>query len=274
MSGLASHHILPSGLSDHRAEPFNPEDHQLHATSATIDPEEIGRFAARAEAWWDPEGSFRPLHRLNPTRLGFIRQHLAAHFGRGIDSLRPFDGLRLLDIGCGGGLIAEPMTRLGFVVTGIDADAEAIGVARAHAEAAGLSIDYRTAAAESLAETDHPFDAVMALEIIEHVADPAVFLRCAGALVKQGGTFIGATLTRTARSFALALLGAEYLFGWLPRGTHDWGKFMRPSEFVLGLRRNGLQATRLAGIRYDLVRDEWSVSRDLAVNYMVMAVRR
>jgi 2-polyprenyl-6-hydroxyphenyl methylase / 3-demethylubiquinone-9 3-methyltransferase len=246
----------------------------LRETGATVDPQEIGRFAARAEAWWDPEGSFRPLHRLNPTRLGFIRQHFVAYFGRRIDALRPFDGLRLLDIGCGGGLIAEPMCRLGFTVTGIDADAKAIGVARAHAEAVGLAIDYRVATAESIAETGQQFDAVLALEVIEHVVDPAVFLRCAAALLKPGGAFIGATLNRTARSFVLAILGAEYLFGWLPRGTHDWRKFVRPSEFVLGLRRNGLQPTQLAGVSYDLVRGEWSISRDIEVNYMVMAIRR
>src|SRR5438067_908058 len=240
----------------------------------TVDPEDIDRFAAHSAGWWDPEGSFRPLHRINPARLDFIRRQLLTSLGRDPRTLRPFDGLRLLDIGCGGGLIAEPMSRLGFAVTGIDASAEVIGVARAHAEAVGLAIDYRTATAESLAKTAGPFDAVLALEIIEHVADPAVFLRCAGALVKPGGAFIGATLNRTARSYASAVLGAEYLLGWLPRGTHDWRKFVRPSEFVLGLRRNGLQPTQLAGISYDFVSGKWSVSRDLEINYMVIAVRR
>jgi 2-polyprenyl-6-hydroxyphenyl methylase/3-demethylubiquinone-9 3-methyltransferase len=244
----------------------------LRETSATVDPEEIERFAAQADAWWDPKGSFRPLHRLNPTRLGFIRQHLVAHFGREPSSLRPFEGLSLLDIGCGGGLIAEPMSRLGFAVTGIDADARAIAVARAHADATGLTIDYRIATAESLAGADQRFDAILALEIIEHVADPAVFLGCVGVLIRPGGAFIGATLNRTARSFALAIIGAEYVLGWLPRGTHDWRKFMRPSEFVLGLRRNGLRVTRLAGLGYDLARGEWSLSPSLGVNYMVMAV--
>jgi 2-polyprenyl-6-hydroxyphenyl methylase / 3-demethylubiquinone-9 3-methyltransferase len=246
----------------------------VRASSATVDPQEIERFAAHAEAWWDPEGSFRPLHRLNPVRLGYIRQHFSAYFGRNIPSLRPFDGLTLLDIGCGGGLIAEPMSRLGFAVTAIDADDQSIAVARAHAAATGLSIDYRIATAESVAVTGQAFDAVLALEIIEHVADPEVFLGSVGALVRQGGVLIGATLNRTPRSFAAAILGAEYLLGWLPRGTHDWRKFMRPSEFVLGLRRNGLNPTDITGVRYDWTRGEWSLSRDLEINYMVTAVRQ
>ena len=245
----------------------------MRKTGATADPEEIGRFAARAGTWWDSEGSFRPLHRLNSTRLGFIRQHLVTHFGRSSSSLWPFDGLSLLDIGCGGGLVAEPMTRLGFAVTGIDASTEAIGVARAHAEATGLGIDYRIGTAETAVDTGQRFDAVLALEIIEHVADPAVFLRCLGALVRPGGAFVGATLNRTASSFALAVVGAEYLLGWLPRGTHDWRKFMRPSELVLGLRGNGFRVTQMAGISYDLARGEWSLSQNLDVNYMVIAVQ-
>jgi len=246
----------------------------LRATSPTIDPEEIGRFTAQAESWWDPEGSFRALHRINPARLGFIRQHLAAHFHRDPSSLRPFDGLTLLDIGCGGGLVAEPMTRLGFAVTGIDAGAEAIEAARTHAKAMGLAIDYCVTAAESIAEAGRQFDTVLALEVIEHVADPAEFFSAVGTLVRAGGIFIGATLNRTPRSFALAIVGAEYILRWLPPGTHDWRKFLRPSEFVLGLRRNGLVATRLAGLVYDPRRGEWSLSPDLQVNYMVGAVRR
>jgi 2-polyprenyl-6-hydroxyphenyl methylase / 3-demethylubiquinone-9 3-methyltransferase len=243
-------------------------------TRATVDPETIDRFAAQADAWWDPEGSFRALHRINPVRLGFIREHLLTHFRRDPSSLRPFDGLSLLDIGCGGGLVAEPMARLGFAVTGIDAGAETIDAARTHAEAIGLAIDYRNAVIESVAEAGESFDGVVALEVIEHVADPTVFFASVGALVRPGGAFVGATLNRTTRSFVLAVIGAEYILRWLPPGTHDWRKFVRPSEFVLGLRRNGLRATRLAGVRYDLRRGEWSLSPDLGVNYMIAAVRQ
>jgi 2-polyprenyl-6-hydroxyphenyl methylase / 3-demethylubiquinone-9 3-methyltransferase len=244
------------------------------ANGATVDDEELGRFAAQADAWWDPEGSFRALHRLNPTRLGFIRSRLLAHFGRDPALLRPFTGLTLLDIGCGGGLVAEPMARLGFTVTGIDAGAEAIAAARAHAQASGLEIDYRVAAAESIAGIGARFDAVLALEVIEHVADPDAFWQSLGMLVNPGGAAIAATLNRTGRSFALAIVGAEYVLGWLPRGTHDWRKFLRPSELILGLRRNHLRATEIAGVSYDPSRGGWVLSRDIAVNYLVMAVRQ
>jgi len=246
----------------------------LREASGTIDPEEIGRFAAQAESWWDSEGSFRLLHSINPARLAFIRQHLTTHFRRDPLSLRPFEGLTLLDIGCGGGLVAEPMVRLGFTVTGVDASVETIDAARAHAEATGLAIDYRVAAAESIAESGRRFDAVFGLEIIEHVPDPADFLAAVSTLVRPGGAFIGATLNRTPRSFALAILGAEYIFRWLAPGTHDWRRFLRPSEFVLGLRRNGFFATQIAGLAYDLRRGEWSLSSDLQCNYMIAAVRR
>lgn len=240
----------------------------------TVDREDIDRFAAQSASWWDPWGSFRPLHRINPARVEFIRRHLLGHFRRDARSLRPFDGLTLLDIGCGGGLVAEPMARLGFAVTGIDAGAEAIAAARAHAEASGLAIDYRVSAIDAPARAGERFDAVLALEIVEHVADRDLFLAGLGPLVKPGGVFIGATLNRTGRSFALAIVGAEYLLGWLPRGTHDWNRFVRPSEFVLGLRKGGLTATQLAGLGYDLPNGNWSQTADLSVNYMVVAVRR
>jgi 2-polyprenyl-6-hydroxyphenyl methylase/3-demethylubiquinone-9 3-methyltransferase len=240
----------------------------------TVDRADIDRFAAQSASWWDPEGSFRPLHRINPTRLDFIRRQLLPAFGRDTAALRPFDGLSLIDIGCGGGLIAEPMARLGFAVTGIDAGAATIDVARAHAEASGLTIDYRVADAETLARGGERFDVALALEVIEHVADREAFFAALGALIRPGGAFIGATLNRTGRSFALAIVGAEYLLGWLPRGTHDWQRFVRPSEFVLGLRRHGLVTTRLAGLGYDPRRGDWAESADLSVNYMLAATRR
>jgi 2-polyprenyl-6-hydroxyphenyl methylase/3-demethylubiquinone-9 3-methyltransferase len=246
----------------------------VQATDTTVDAAELGRFAAQADAWWDPEGSFRALHRLNPARLGFIRSRLLAHFRRDPSLVQPFTGLRLLDIGCGGGLVAEPMARLGFRVTAVDAGAEAIAAARMHAQATGLAIDYRVGTAESTAAAGERFDAVLALEVIEHVADPDAFWRSLGLLATPGGAVIAATLNRTAKSFALAVVGAEYVLGWLPRGTHDWRRFVRPSELILGLRRNRLHASEIAGVGYDPRRGEWVLSRDIGVNYLVMAVRR
>ena len=240
----------------------------------TVDPDEIARFAAQGGDWWDRQGSFRPLHQINPARLDFIRTRLITHFGRDPRSLRPFAGLSLSDIGCGGGLVAEPMARLGFAVTGIDAAAEAISAARAHAEATGLAIDYRVADIGALAAGGERFDVVLGLEVIEHVADRDAFFAALGKLVKPGGAFIGATLNRTRRSFVLAIVGAEYLLGWLPRGTHDWQRFVRPSEFVLGLRRAGLAATELSGLGYDWRSGSWGRSPDLSVNYMLAAMRR
>ncbi len=246
----------------------------MEQSGGSVDRAEIERFAAQSAGWWDPEGNFRPLHRINPVRLGFIRAQLLAHFQRDARSLRPFEGLSLIDLGCGGGLIAEPMARLGFRVTAADAAAEAIDVARTHAAASGLAIDYRVATAESLAAEGRRFDVALALELVEHVADRDAFLAAASQLVGPGGALIGATLNRTARAFAAAIVGAEYLLRWLPPGTHDWNRFVRPSEFVLGLRRSGLHVTGLAGISYALGSGEWTLSDDLAINYMVMAVRR
>ncbi|HEV2187734.1 MAG TPA: bifunctional 2-polyprenyl-6-hydroxyphenol methylase/3-demethylubiquinol 3-O-methyltransferase UbiG [Stellaceae bacterium] len=246
----------------------------MRASGDVVDPAEVARFAAQAPSWWDPAGSFRPLHRLNPARLEFIRAELIAHFARDSSSLEPFAGLVLADIGCGGGLIAEPMARLGFDVTAIDADREAIAVASAHSKAAGLRIDYHLATVESLARSRRRFDAVLALEIVEHLPDAQGFLATCGKLLKPGGAFIGATINRTPQSHALAIVGAEYLMRWLPRGTHDWNRFERPSEFVLALRRVGLTATRLKGLRYRLTRGDWAPTDDLSVNYMVMAVNK
>lgn len=248
----------------------------MRASSDTVDPAEVARFAGQAESWWDPAGSFRPLHRLNPARLGFIRGELIDRFARDALSLKPFAGLALADIGCGGGLIAEPMARLGFAVTAIDADRKAIAVARAHSKAVGLKIDYRTATVGALTRRlgrGH-FDVALALEIVEHLPDPQSFLAACGSLLKPGGVFIGATINRTPQSYALAIAGAEYVMRWLPRGTHDWNRFLRPSEFVLGLRRAGLVATRLRGLRYRVTRGDWTPTDDLSVNYMVTAVKK
>ena len=192
--------------------------------ATSIDPDEVARFAAIAEAWWDPNGKFRPLHTFNPVRLQYVRDHLAAHFGRDIRAKAPFAGLRLIDIGCGGGLVAEPMARMGFTVTGVDATERNIGVASTHAAEQDLAIDYRFAAAEDLVAEGQQFDVVLTLEVIEHVADPDAFLVSVGRLVKPGGVVVVATLNRTAKAFGLAIVGAEYLLRWLPRGTHKIGR--------------------------------------------------
>ena len=238
--------------------------------TGTIDANEVASFARQAARWWDPEGEAKPLHRINPVRLQFIRDRLVAHFGRDPRALVPFTGLSLLDIGCGAGLVAEPMSRLGFSVTGIDASEAMIDAARAHAAQSGLAIDYRAVAAESLKA---PFDVVLALEVVEHVPDPAAFLAAAAALVRPGGALIASTLNRTARSFLLGVVAAEQVLGWVPRGTHDWRRFRRPSELASILRGHGLMLREMAGITYDPLQDRWSLSRDIAVNYLFFAVR-
>lgn len=243
------------------------------ATAGTIDPAEAARFAAIAGEWWDARGKFRPLHALNPPRLRFIRDNLAAHFGRDPLRPRPLAGLRLLDIGCGGGLIAEPMVRLGGEVTGVDAAPENIAVAARHAQEAGLSIDYRSGTAEELAAAGKRFDAVLALEIVEHVADLPLFFRACAELVRPGGAFVLSTLNRTAKSFLLGKIGAEYVLRWLPRGTHDWRRFVTPAEAAAGLRPHGLRVEAVGGLGYDMLADEWVLSGDVDVNYMLFAVK-
>jgi 2-polyprenyl-6-hydroxyphenyl methylase / 3-demethylubiquinone-9 3-methyltransferase len=237
----------------------------------TIDRDEVARFAALASRWWDEDGEFRPLHRINPVRLKFLRDRLERHFARGARDLAPFRGLSLVDIGCGGGLVAEPMARLGFAVTGLDADTEALGVARAHAETQGLAIDYRAGTVEALAAEGLRFDAVLALEVMEHVRDVTLFVAAASQLLKPGGAFIASTINRTARSFVLAIAGAEYVLRWLPRGTHRWDRFLRPSEVAAALRANGIEARELTGLSYEPWRGGWNLSSDLAVNYLVFA---
>jgi 2-polyprenyl-6-hydroxyphenyl methylase/3-demethylubiquinone-9 3-methyltransferase len=236
-------------------------------------PEEVAKFSALADSWWDPAGAFRPLHKFNPARISYIRDRLLAHFGRDPAAERPFAGLTLLDIGCGGGLIAEPMARLGFTVTAIDASHENIGTAALHAERMGLSIDYRAVRPETLAETGAAFDAVLALEVIEHVADVEAFWRATAALMKPGGALIAATLNRTIKSLALGKVAAEYVLRWVPAGTHDWRKFVRPSEMVRALRASRLHVGGLSGISYNLFLDLWEVTSDPGVNYMAYATK-
>jgi 2-polyprenyl-6-hydroxyphenyl methylase / 3-demethylubiquinone-9 3-methyltransferase len=244
------------------------------ASGRSVDPAEVARFTAQADAWWDPAGKFKPLHKLNPVRISFIRSRLTVHFHRDAHSLRPFSGLRLLDVGCGGGLLSEPMARLGFEVVGVDAGARNIAAARIHAEAVGLAIEYRAAAAEELAEAGERFDVVLNMEVVEHVADLRAFLATTASLVKPGGVMLVATLNRTQKAWLLAVIGAEYILGWLPRGTHHWRKFVRPSELAAGLRAEGLRIEELTGVRYDPVTGGWTLdARDLDVNYMALATK-
>jgi 2-polyprenyl-6-hydroxyphenyl methylase / 3-demethylubiquinone-9 3-methyltransferase len=238
---------------------------------STVDAGEVANFAAVARAWWDPDGEFRPLHRLNPVRLTFLRDQLARHFSRNPTSTRPFKGLSLLDIGCGGGIVAEPLARLGFVVTAIDADATAIRIARAHAADAGLAIDYRQAAAEDLVRRRQRFDAVLALEVIEHSADPALFLATAASLVAPGGGFALSTLNRTLRSFLFAIVGAEYVLRWVPRGTHRWSKFVRPSEVAEILQKNRLDMQAVTALNYRPDGSGWRLGGRPDVNYLLFA---
>lgn len=240
---------------------------------ASVDPAEIAKFTAMAEAWWDPHGKFRPLHKLNPTRLAFIRDRVAQRLARDPLGDRPLTGLRLLDIGCGGGLLAEPMARLGAEVTGIDASKRNIAIARQHAAMSKLDIDYRVATAEELAATATRYDIILNMEVIEHVADRAAFLAACCALLAADGVMFVATLNRTGKAYALAIIGAEYLLGWLPRGTHDWRKFLRPSELAADLRNSGGAIVELTGVAYNPLADRWSLSRDLDVNYMAVVER-
>lgn len=239
--------------------------------AGTVSDAELERFARIADEWWDASGPFRPLHRINAARLAFIRDRVAAHFGRNPLEGAPLTGLAVVDIGCGGGLAAEPLTRLGARVTGIDAGADSIRVARHHAAAQGLDIDYRVSAPEELAAEGRAFDVVLALEVIEHVANREAFYAAVGALVRPTGALIASTLNRTLKSLALAKIGAEYILRWLPAGTHDWRLFVRPSELAGGLGRHGLEVVELSGLVYNLLTDSWGLSPDLAVNYLAYA---
>lgn len=238
----------------------------------TVDQEEIARFSRIADEWWDSEGKFKPLHRINPLRIGFIKQQICMHFAREATANEPLAGLRLLDIGCGGGLIAEPMCRMGAHVTGIDASEKNIRVASLHAEQSGLSIDYRVSSAEALAAQGTLFDVVLALEIIEHVADVEAFISACCQLARPGGLVVFSTLNRTPKAFALAIVGAEYVLRWLPRGTHQWAKFVKPSELSAGLRKERMHISSLTGMVMNPLNFEWRLTPDdLSVNYLLVA---
>ncbi len=237
----------------------------------SVDPAEIEKFSALAKEWWDPTGKFAPLHKFNPVRLRFIRDMAAEHFGRDAKSLKPFDGLSLLDIGCGGGLLTEPMARLGFAATGADASERNIAIARAHA--GSLAIDYRCSSAEALVEAGAAFDIVLNMEVVEHVADLASYLRATAALVRPGGLMFVATLNKTLKALALAKIGAEYVLGWLPRGTHDWNRFVEPRRLHAQLRGAGLTILKTQGVSFDPLAWDWKLSADTDVNYIVVAER-
>jgi 2-polyprenyl-6-hydroxyphenyl methylase/3-demethylubiquinone-9 3-methyltransferase len=244
------------------------------AQISTVDDAEVAKFAAMADSWWDTDGPFRPLHQLNPVRLRYIRDRVATHFGRDPLADMPLHDLCLLDIGCGGGLLAEPLTRLGATIVGIDATAKNINVAAHHATQSGLSIDYRHTTAETLFAEGERFDVVLNMEVVEHVADVGAFLKTSGGLVQDNGIMIAATLNRTLKSYALAIVGAEYVLRWLPRGTHDWKRFLRPSELAEGLRAAGMQVEEFTGVVFNPLSGRWSLNpRDLDVNYMAMMLK-
>ena len=242
-------------------------------SQSTINDAEIAKFTAMAEEWWDPKGKFKPLHKFNPVRLAYIRDQLIAHFGRDGSVMRPLEGLRIVDIGCGGGLLCEPLTRLGATVTGVDAAERNIAIAKIHAEKSGLSIDYRATTSEALVAAGETYDVVLNMEVVEHVDNVPLYMKSCADLVAPGGLMFTATLNRTARAFALAVVGAEYVLGWLPKGTHDWKKFLTPDEVRSLITRNGLKVTGEKGVVFHPIADEWRLSSDMGINYMVLAER-
>jgi 2-polyprenyl-6-hydroxyphenyl methylase/3-demethylubiquinone-9 3-methyltransferase len=242
--------------------------------SSTVDEAEVERFSALAEEWWDPRGKMAPLHKFNPVRLGAIRDRVAEQFGRDPKQLGCLKGLRLLDIGCGGGILSEPLARLGAAVVGADPSDKNIKAAALHAGQSGLAVDYRQTTAEELAAAGERFDVVLAMEVVEHVADVNLFVKCCAGMVKPGGLMIAATLNRTLKSFALAIVGAEYILRWLPVGTHSWDKFVTPNELEIAMEQGGLRVIHEQGVIYNPFRDEWQLSTDTDVNYILTAERK
>lgn len=241
---------------------------------STIEPTEVAKFEAMAAEWWDPTGKFKPLHMMNPVRLDYITRQIAAEFDRDLTSDMPFQGLRILDIGCGGGLLSEPMARLGATVVGADAAARNIPVAQVHAEHSGLDIDYRHTTAEDLAAAGEQFDAILNMEVVEHVADPLAYLTACQQLLKPGGIMLCSTINRNAKSYGMAIIGAEVIMRWLPRGTHEWAKFITPDELFDLIRQAGLEPVDRKGFVFNPISWGWSISdRDLSVNYVTASVK-
>lgn len=243
----------------------------------SVDPDEIANFEAMAEEWWDENGKFKPLHKFNPIRIGYVRDTVVAHFGLqtgdAVVKLKPFTGLKVLDIGCGGGLLSEPMARLGADVIAADASRKNIQIAALHAEKNSLDIDYRHTTAEELAASGEKFDVILNMEVIEHVADIEGFIEACATMLKPGGIMFVATLNRTAKSFAFAIVGAEYVLRWLPKGTHSWRKFLKPSEVARLVRGNDLTVKDIAGATYNPFEDRWHISKDLSINYLLAAAK-
>jgi 2-polyprenyl-6-hydroxyphenyl methylase/3-demethylubiquinone-9 3-methyltransferase len=246
----------------------------MQNSASTIDDAEVARFSAMAEEWWDTRGKMAVLHKFNPIRLGYIRDAACKAFDRNARQLDCLKGFRILDIGCGGGVLSEPLARLGASVVGADPAERNIAVAQLHAEQSGVAVDYRATTAEALADAGERFDIVLAMEVVEHVADVKLFIQRCAEMVRPGGLMIAATINRTLKSFALAIVGAEYVLRWLPRGTHQWDKFVTPDELEIAMERAGLRTTDERGVTYNPLADRWSLSRDIDVNYMVLAEKK
>jgi len=243
------------------------------AAKTTIDQSEVDRFSAMAAEWWNPSGKFRPLHKFNPVRLAYIRDKISEKFGRDPKAPRPLEGLRVLDIGCGGGLLSEPMARMGGTVLGADASEKNIAIARIHSEQSGVPVDYRAVTAESLAADDEKFDIVLNMEVVEHVADVPFFIETCATMVKPGGLMFVATINRTFKAAALAIVAAENILRWLPRGTHQYEKLVRPEEIETPLNAAGMTVTDRTGVFFNPLQNQWNLSKDMDVNYMLLAER-